>query len=172
MNLHLLSRLDGQWVYEAPEQTLVAEVARTKLGWDLYAFDCWVYDSRNWSMYTRERQRHIQLRQELSLHAMRHAHEGERLIHCVALHCIDTWHNARSSKVAPAELLASLKSAHRCAHALALRIESPGLLRAPRNASRSSPLLSRARSTRQATAAHFAAMDRTPILTTPLRPSA
>lgn len=129
MNFQLLRQQDGLWQYAAPEQALVAQSAEELLGWDLKSFDQWVYDSKNWSMYTRERQRLIAMRDELVLHSTRQLQAGEPLTQCLAMHCINNWRLVRNSKSIPSDLLVALSAACRTAQTLALRSKIPVKLR-------------------------------------------
>ncbi len=67
MDINLLIFVDGQWVYRNTDQHELVDDCATLLNWDLYQFDRWIFDSQNWSMYTRRRQDLITLRSELAM---------------------------------------------------------------------------------------------------------
>jgi hypothetical protein len=67
MDINLLTPKDGQWVYRNADQKRLVEDCAALLNWDLYAFDRWLFDSQNWSMYTRRRQDFIAFRTDLAL---------------------------------------------------------------------------------------------------------
>ena len=64
MNINLLSFKDGLWVYGSADQHALVGECAALLNWDLHPFDRWLFDSRNWNMYTRRRQDLIALRTE------------------------------------------------------------------------------------------------------------
>jgi hypothetical protein len=112
MNLTLLQQSGGQWVYRSPEQMELARLCLNLLHWDLHAFDCWVFDDNNWSMYTRQRQRLIALRGDLSI---AHAQLGDdcgALERLLCTHCINVYKTTRSSKVADHPVLEALVCAY------------------------------------------------------------
>ena len=67
MDINLLTFKEGQWVYRNTDQQGLVDDCATLLSWDLYQFDRWLFDSKNWRMYTRRRQDLIALRSELAI---------------------------------------------------------------------------------------------------------
>jgi hypothetical protein len=67
VDINLLIFKDGEWVYRSADQPGLVDECAALLNWDLYAFDRWLFDSQNWSMYTRRRQDLIAVRTELAL---------------------------------------------------------------------------------------------------------
>ena len=129
MNFRLLHPHEGQWLYDSPDQERVAQCTQELLGWDLRAFDRWIYDSSHWTMYTRERQRLIALRDDLVVCSTRHFAAEEPIHRCLILHCIQCWRLVRSSKTIPHPLLVALTQACTHAQALAARHNIPVKLR-------------------------------------------
>jgi hypothetical protein len=58
--------VDGVWVYNDPEQTRIAAMALDALGWDLAAFDEWVYGNQHWRNFPKARQTLMNLRAQLT----------------------------------------------------------------------------------------------------------
>jgi hypothetical protein len=95
MDINLLTFKDGQWVYRnADQQGLVDDCARL-LNWDLYQFDRWLFDSQNWSMYTRRRQDLIALRSELAIAYVRACDQlAQELL--LVNYCMWAWKSTRA----------------------------------------------------------------------------
>jgi hypothetical protein len=115
MNLTLLYPLRGQWVYHAQDQAELARFSWEVLQWDLYAFDCWVFDDSNWSMYTRQRQRLIALRSDLSIAHAQVSGDRIALQRLLSAHCISVCKATRSGRLPENAMLKALECA--CRHA-------------------------------------------------------
>ncbi len=112
MNLLLLQQNGGQWMYRSSDQEVLVRLARELLQWDLYAFDCWVFDDSNWSMYTRHRQRLITLRGDLSLAHAQVQGDPIALERVLSAHCINVCKTARSGRLQAHAVLQALEGAY------------------------------------------------------------
>jgi hypothetical protein len=95
VDISLLIFKDGQWVYRSSDQQDLVQACATLLNWDLYAFDRWLFDSQNWSMYTRRRQDLISLRSELAL-AFGKAVEPTARELLMVHYCLLAWKSTRA----------------------------------------------------------------------------
>jgi hypothetical protein len=95
MDISLLSFKDGQWVYCSADQHALVDACAALLNWDLYPFDRWLFDSQNWSMYTRRRQDLIALRSELA-RAYAKASEPSARELLILGYCMNAWKNTRA----------------------------------------------------------------------------
>jgi hypothetical protein len=112
MNLSLLQQRCGEWSYRSQDQMELSRFSSDVLHWDLQAFDCWVFDDRNWSMYTRNRQRLIALREDLSI-AYAHVRDDRMVLEQLLLaHCISAYKTTRTSKIPQHPALAALERAY------------------------------------------------------------
>lgn len=100
MNLTLMTKQDDQWVYRTPDQYELVQACREILGWDLYVFDCWLYDDRNWSMYTSGRQSMIASREDLARGYPAVREDRSEATFLLAGHCVTVWHCTRKPKMA------------------------------------------------------------------------
>lgn len=112
MNLLLLQQNSGQWMYNSPHHEALACLAREVLQWDLYAFDCWVFDDSNWSMYTRHRQRLITLRGDLSIAQAQVGGDCLALERLLSAHCISVCKTTRSGRLQAHAALQALEGAY------------------------------------------------------------
>jgi hypothetical protein len=94
MDINLLSFKEGQWVYRCAEQHALVGECAALLNWDLYPFDRWLFDSQNWSMYTRRRQDLIALRTELAT-AYGKACDQTASELLIANFCLGAWKSTR-----------------------------------------------------------------------------
>ncbi len=95
MDINLLTFKDGQWVYRNTDQQGLVDECTMLLNWDLYQFDCWIFDSQNWSMYTRRRQDLIALRGELAIAYGKACDQSARGL-LIANYCIRAWKSTRA----------------------------------------------------------------------------
>ncbi len=95
MDINLLSFKEGQWVYRNADQLALVIECAALLDWDIYPFDRWLFDSRNWSMYTRRRQDLIALRTEL---ALAYGKAGDPLARELLIlgYCMSAWKHTRA----------------------------------------------------------------------------
>jgi hypothetical protein len=95
MDINLLIFRDGHWVYRSDDQHALLADCAALLGWDLYPFDRWLFDSQNWSMYTRRRQDLIALRTELAVaYAKTSEPAGRELL--LVTYCMHAWKSTRA----------------------------------------------------------------------------
>jgi hypothetical protein len=95
MDINLLTFKDGHWVYRNADQQGLVDDCATLLNWDLYQFDRWLFDSQNWSMYTRRRQDLIALRSELAIAYGRACDPSARELLLVN-YCMWAWKSTRA----------------------------------------------------------------------------
>lgn len=93
-----MNKAAGEWVYRTPEQYELSRFSEELLNWNLYVFDCWLFDDRNWAMYTSGRQRMIFSREELARlypAVMNDTSEAGLLL---VAHCVTVWRCTRNFK--------------------------------------------------------------------------
>jgi len=95
MDINLLIFKDGQWVYRNADQQSLVDDCAMLLNWDLYQFDRWLFDSKNWSMYTRRRQDLIALRSELAIAYGRACDQSAQELLLVN-YCMWAWKSTRA----------------------------------------------------------------------------
>jgi hypothetical protein len=112
LNLTLLRKQAEQWVYRCPEQQTLVQACEDILQWKLYAFDCWLYDDANWSMYTSGRQRMIASREEVArlYPAVREDRLEATLL--LAAHCAMAWRCTRKARLAPHPAITDMEQAY------------------------------------------------------------
>ena len=95
MDINLLIFKDCQWVYRSGNQHELVGNCAALLGWDLYLFDRWLFDSQNWSMYTRRRQDLIALRTELAMAYGKTSDQQARDL-LIVNYCMRAWKSTRA----------------------------------------------------------------------------
>jgi hypothetical protein len=111
VDISLLIFKDGQWVYRSTDQLDLVEACATLLNWDLYTFDRWLFDSQNWSMYTRRRQDLIALRGELALAFGKTSDPTSRELLMVN-YCLLAWKSTRAMERKDCPEVQELELAH------------------------------------------------------------
>jgi len=96
-----MTKVSDEWVYRTQDQYDIARACGEILNWNLYLFDCWLFDDSNWSMYTTGRQRMIASRDEMArLYSNVRGDQNETAL-LLAAHCVTVWKCTRKSKFKP-----------------------------------------------------------------------
>jgi hypothetical protein len=95
MDINLLSFKEGQWVYRSDDQQDLLGDCAALLNWDLHPFDRWLFDSQNWSMYTRRRQDLIAMRTELAMAYGKTSDQQARDL-LIVNYCMQAWKSTRA----------------------------------------------------------------------------
>lgn len=91
MDFNLLTHKEGHWVYRTADEQLLVNECAVLLNWDLFQFDRWLFDSNNWSMYTRRRQRLMAMRSELSMACAGKAADKHARELLIVSYCMQAW---------------------------------------------------------------------------------
>lgn len=112
VDLTLMTKVSNEWVYRSQDQYELARACGEILDWNLYVFDCWLFDDSNWSMYTSGRQRMIASRDEMARHYPSVCADQNEAALLLATHCVTAWRCTRKCKLKPHSVLAELALAY------------------------------------------------------------
>ena len=112
VDLTLMTKVSNEWVYRTQDQYDLARVCEEILNWNLYIFDCWLFDDSNWSMYTSGRQRMIASRDEMARRYPTFRGNTSEAELMLAAHCVTAWKCTRKSKLKPNSVVAEMKIAY------------------------------------------------------------
>jgi hypothetical protein len=124
MDIKLLSFKEGQWVYQNADQHALLGDCAVLLHWDLYPFDRWLFDSQNWSMYTRRRQDLIALRSELAMAYGKASDQAAREL-LIVRYCMTAWKSTRALERRDCPEVRDLEFANARAKALLKSLTQP-----------------------------------------------
>jgi len=96
MDVALLVLRAGVWTYRLEGQEQLVERCLTLLGWDLYRYDCWLFESNEWRMYTRRRVQLIEKRIDLAAQWVKSADLAASVEPMLADFCIEAWKTTRT----------------------------------------------------------------------------
>ena len=131
MDINLLSFKEGQWVYQNADQHALVGDCAALLNWDLYPFDRWLFDSQNWSMYTRRRQDLIALRSELAMAYGKTSEQATREL-LIVRYCMTAWKSTRALERRDSPEVRDLEFANARAKALLKTLTQTGNARKTR----------------------------------------
>jgi hypothetical protein len=107
-----MTKVSNEWVYRTQDQYDIALACGEILNWNLYLFDCWLFDDSNWSMYTSGRQRMIASRDEMArLYPNVHGDKNEVAL-LLAAHCVTAWRCTRKGKLKPNTVVEDMEIAY------------------------------------------------------------
>lgn len=121
MNLTLMKKVAGQWVYRSPDQYEIVQLCEEALQWNLYGFDCWLFDDAHWSMYTTSRQRMIASREDVARGYPALKADRDEVVRLLARHCVNVWRYTRKARLASHAAIADMKLAYMTARCLKTR---------------------------------------------------
>lgn len=124
MDINFLTLADGVWTYQDKDQPLLLADCQTLLKWDLSRFDRWLFDSNNWSMYTRRRQSLIALRTGLVAAWRCNANSFATRDLLIADFCVQVWAKSRSQEFRDVPEIQEMRCAYRIAKTVRLRLLS------------------------------------------------
>ena len=124
MNINLLSFKDGLWVYGSADQHALVGECAALLNWDLHPFDRWLFDSRNWNMYTRRRQVLIASRTDLAI-AYGKACDPLAKELLIVGYCMSAWKDTRALERRDCPEVRAMEAAHVRAKALHKILKPP-----------------------------------------------
>ena len=126
MELNFLTHKDGVWSYATNDQQVLLADAMALLNWDLHRFDCWLFDSDKWSMYTRRRQYLIELRTGLASAWRNNANDFSARELLILDFCLEVWERTRSESLRGLPEVQAMEGACRKAKTLrrALQLKS------------------------------------------------
>lgn len=135
MDISLLVYKEGEWVYGSADQHALVGECAALLNWDLHPFDRWLFDSQNWSMYTRRRQELISLRTELAMAYGKATEPSARALLIVG-YCMNAWKSTRALERRDCPEIREMEYANRRARALHKTLKpGPSVRKAPHSRS-------------------------------------
>lgn len=118
---------DGVLTYQVQDQQVLVADCNALLHWDLFRFDCWLFDSRKWSMYTRRRQQLIELRTNLVTDWKINANDFAARDRLIADFCIEAWDKTRTQELRGIPEVQELDCAYRTAKSVRRKQLSKGM---------------------------------------------
>jgi len=118
VDINFLIVKEGAWSYQVGDQQVLLADCRALLHWDLFHFDCWLFDNNKWTMYTRRRQHLIALRTELATDWKCKANDFAARNLLITNFCMDAWEKTRSQEFRGIPEVQELEDAYRNAKAL------------------------------------------------------
>lgn len=112
MNLTLMKKVAGQWIYCTHDQYNIVSICMEALQWNLYVFDCWLYDDANWAMYTTCRQRMISSREDVAIIFPSLEGQREEALRLLEEYCIRVWCLSRRAKLMPHVAIKEMERAY------------------------------------------------------------
>lgn len=107
-----MTKVSNEWVYRTQDQYDIARACEEILNWNLYLFDCWLFDNSNWSMYTSGRQRMIASRDEMARLYPNVRGDKNEVALLLATHCVAAWRCTRNSKLKPNIVIEDMEIAY------------------------------------------------------------
>jgi hypothetical protein len=124
VELDFLTYKEGAWSYRSSIQQVLLGDCMSLLNWNMYHFDCWLFDSDKWSMYTRRRQLLIDLRTELASKWEQKANDFAARELLILDFCMQVWAKTRSQEFREVPEIKDMECAYRKAKALRRKLQS------------------------------------------------
>jgi hypothetical protein len=99
VDINFLKFNEGVWTYQTHDQKVLVANCIELLNWDLFRYDCWLFGSSKWTMYTRRRQQLIELRTGLATGWKRNANDLASQKLMIADFAMQSWGITRAKEL-------------------------------------------------------------------------
>ena len=123
VELDFLTYKEGVWSYRSKVQQVLLGDCMSLLNWNMYHFDCWLFDSDKWSMYTRRRQFLIDLRTDLAAEWEKKANDFAARELLILNFCVQVWIKTRSQEFREVPEIKDMERAYHKAKTLRRKLQ-------------------------------------------------